>query len=278
MKNDEYFGEMEVYLDSFLAELAIARATPDAMELELEFGYQGCAEGGLCYMPQTRVLTVSLPEATAVSALESATPAGAGAPMSEQAFLADVLVNQSIWKAIGLFFLAGLALALTPCVLPMIPILSGIIAGQGKRATPGRSFMLSLTYVLGMALTYTVAGAAFAAAGQQAQTFFQQPWILVVFALLFVALALSMFGLYELSQGIGLIPMFMGLFAASFDVVALVTGIVSAVLSTLFGLNDWNQVVDQLEEIGTMDPEVVDQVSRFMYIRIPVQVIMVGKH
>jgi thiol:disulfide interchange protein DsbD len=80
----------------------------------------------------------------------------------------------------------------------MVPILSGIIAGQGRQATPARSFMLSLTYVLGMALTYTIAGAAFAAAGQQAQTFFQQPWILVAFALLFVALALSMFGLYEL--------------------------------------------------------------------------------
>jgi len=80
----------------------------------------------------------------------------------------------------------------------MIPILSGIIAGQGTQATPTRSFVLSLTYVLGMSLTYAIAGAAFAAAGQQAQTFFQQTWILVPFALMFVALALAMFGLYEL--------------------------------------------------------------------------------
>jgi thiol:disulfide interchange protein DsbD len=80
----------------------------------------------------------------------------------------------------------------------MIPILSGIIAGQGAAATPRRSFMLSVVYVLGMALTYTIAGAAFAAAGQQAQAFFQQPWIIIAFAALFVVLALAMFGLFDL--------------------------------------------------------------------------------
>ncbi len=200
MKHDEYFGEMEVYLDSFLAELAIARATPDAMELELELGYQGCAEGGLCYMPQTRVLTVSLPEATAVSTLGRATSAGTGAPQSEQAFLADVLVNQGIWKAIGLFFLAGLALALTPCVLPMIPILSGIIAGEGDNVTPARGFTLALSYVLGMAIVYTAAGIVAAAAGLQLQAMFNQPWVLVLFSALFVFLALGMFGLFELQM------------------------------------------------------------------------------
>jgi thiol:disulfide interchange protein DsbD len=96
------------------------------------------------------------------------------------------------------FFGFGLLLAFTPCVLPMIPILSGIIAGQGESATPRRSFLLSVTYVLGMALTYTIAGAAFAAAGQQAQAFFQHPWIIIAFAALFVALALAMFGLFDL--------------------------------------------------------------------------------
>ena len=194
MKTDEYFGEMEVYLDSFLAELAIARATPAAMTLELEFGYQGCAEGGLCYMPQTRVLAVDLPEATTVGALES-TP-----PVSEQAFLADVLVNKSIWNAIGLFFLAGLALALTPCVLPMIPILSGIIAGEGESVTPMRGFTLALSYVLGMAIVYTAAGIAAAAAGMQLQAMFNQPWVLILFSGLFVFLALGMFGLFELQM------------------------------------------------------------------------------
>lgn len=194
MKTDEYFGEMEVYLDSFLGELTIARATPDPMTLELEFGYQGCAEGGLCYMPQTRVLTVELPEATSVGAL--APPP----PVSEQAFLADVLVNQSIWNAIGLFFLAGLALAFTPCVLPMIPILSGIIAGEGDDVTPMRGFTLALSYVLGMAIVYTAAGIAAAAAGMQLQAMFNQPWVLILFSGLFVFLALGMFGLFELQM------------------------------------------------------------------------------
>ncbi|MCG8369036.1 MAG: protein-disulfide reductase DsbD [Proteobacteria bacterium] len=196
MKTDEYFGETEVYLDSFLAPLAIARATPGAMELGLEFAYQGCAEGGLCYMPQTRVLTVSLPEATSVGAL----PAATGAPVSEQAFLADVLVNRSIWKAIGIFFLAGLALALTPCVLPMIPILSGIIAGEGDEVTPMRGFTLALSYVLGMAIVYTAAGVAAAAAGLQLQAAFNQPWVLILFSALFVVLALGMFGAFELQM------------------------------------------------------------------------------
>ncbi len=196
MKNDEYFGDVEVYLESFLSPLAIARATPEAMELELELGYQGCAEGGLCYMPQTRVLTISLPEATTVSEL---TPQ-AGAPVSEQAFLADVLTNQSIWKAIGIFFLAGLALALTPCVLPMIPILSGIIAGEGDEVTPMRGFSLALSYVLGMAIVYTGAGVAAAAAGMQLQAAFNQPWVLILFSGLFVFLALGMFGVFELQM------------------------------------------------------------------------------
>jgi thiol:disulfide interchange protein DsbD len=200
MKSDEYFGEMEVYLDSFIAKLVIARATPEAMTLELELGYQGCAEGGLCYMPQTRVMTVELPEATAVGALEPTTPVEPGAPVSEQAFLADVLLNQSIWKAIGIFFVAGLALALTPCVLPMIPILSGIIAGEGDEVTPMRGFTLALSYVLGMAIVYTGAGVAAAAAGMQLQATFNQPWILILFSGLFVFLALGMFGAFELQM------------------------------------------------------------------------------
>ncbi len=85
-------------------------------------------------------------------------------------------------------------------MLPMVPILSGLIAGQGANVTTGRAFSLSLTYVLGMALTYTIAGAAFAAAGQQVQAVFQQPWIIVLFAALFIALAMSMFGLYTLQM------------------------------------------------------------------------------
>ena len=202
IKVDESFGEMEVYLDSFIAPLTIARATPEAMELELEVGYQGCAEGGLCYMPQTRVFTVSLPEATTVSDI-TAMPAG-DAPVSEQARLAGIITGSSIWVAAGLFFIAGLGLAFTPCVLPMVPILSGIIAGEGEGVTPMRGFTLALSYVMGMAIVYTGAGIAAAAVGVQLQATFNQPWILILFSGLFVLLALGMFGAYDLQMPSGI--------------------------------------------------------------------------
>ena len=127
----------------------------------------------------------------------AATPAGF---VSEQDRFASLITSGNIFLMLGGFFLAGLVLAFTPCVLPMVPILSGIIAGQGKNVTTGRAFSLSLTYVLGMSLTYTIAGALCAAAGKQVQTIFQQPWILVLFATLFVALALSMFGLFTIQM------------------------------------------------------------------------------
>jgi thiol:disulfide interchange protein DsbD len=207
MKTDEYFGEVEVYLDSIIAPLAIARATPAAMELELEVGYQGCADGGLCYMPQTRVFKVSLPEATTVSPVTASTaaaPIGPEAPQSEQARLARIITVSSIWVAAGLFFVAGLGLAFTPCVLPMVPILSGIIAGEGDDVTPMRGFSLALSYVLGMALIYTGAGIVAAAAGMQLQATFNQPWVLILFSLLFVVLALGMFGLFDLQMPSGI--------------------------------------------------------------------------
>ena len=198
IKVDEYFGEMEVYHESIIAPVGIARATPEAMDLEIEVSYQGCADGGLCYMPQTRVFTVSLPEAMAVSDLASIS--SAVAPVSEQARLAQIITGSSIWVAAGLFFLAGLGLAFTPCVLPMVPILSGIIAGEGDNVSPMRGFTLALSYVMGMAIIYTAAGIAAAALGLQLQATFNQPWILIMFAGLFVVLALGMFGAYDMQM------------------------------------------------------------------------------
>jgi len=197
-KYDEFFGESQVYYDEVIGRLAIARATPEAMELELEVGYQGCADGGLCYLPQTKVLTVSLPEATTVSDLSELAPPDQ--PVSEQARLARVITESSIWVAIGVFFLAGLGLAFTPCVLPMVPILSGIIAGEGDNVSPMRGFTLALSYVMGMAIIYTAAGVAAAAAGMQLQATFNQPWILILFSGLFVVLAVGMFGAYDLQM------------------------------------------------------------------------------
>ncbi len=202
---DEFFGEQEVYYDEVMARLSIARATPEAMDLELEVNYQGCADDGLCYVPLTKVMTVSLPEATAIADLSTlpARTAG-GAPVSEQGRLAKIITESSIWAAAGVFFLAGLGLAFTPCVLPMVPILSGIIAGEGDDVSAIRGFTLALSYVMGMALIYTAAGVAAAAAGLQLQAMFNQPWVLILFAGLFVALALGMFGTYELQMPSGI--------------------------------------------------------------------------
>lgn len=198
VKTDEWLGEQEVYFDEVFGKVAIARATPDALQLDIELSYQGCKVDGICYLPTSKVFTVSLPEATAVSELSR--PPADGAPVSEQARLARIITGSSIWLAVGLFFLAGLGLAFTPCVLPLVPILSGIIAGEGDDVSPMRGFTLALSYVMGMAIVYTVAGVAAAAAGLQLAATLNQPWILVLFAGLFVVLALGMFGAYDLQM------------------------------------------------------------------------------
>ena len=198
IKFDEFFGESEVYFDDVFATLPLARATPAAMDLELEVSFQGCAEGGLCYPPTTRVVSTSLPQAVKVSDLAALPPRDE--PVTEQGRLAQIITYSSIWVTIGVFFLAGLGLAFTPCVLPMVPILSGIIAGDGDTVSPSRGFTLAFSYVMGMALIYTAAGVAAAAAGLQLQATFNQPWILILFSGLFVLLSLSMFGAYDLQM------------------------------------------------------------------------------
>ncbi len=209
MKFDEFFGDQEVYTTDVLWQQAIARGTPEAMSLDIEVEYQGCAEAGLCYNPQTVVLTVELPEATAVTALTGGgsggeSGGGSGAPISEQGKLAAVITGSSIWVSVGVFFLAGLGLAFTPCVLPMVPILSGIIAGEGDDVSPARGFTLALAYVMGMAIVYTGAGVVAAMAGANLQAIFNQPWVLITFSSLFVFLSLAMFGLFELQMPSGI--------------------------------------------------------------------------
>jgi thiol:disulfide interchange protein DsbD len=196
-EHDEYFGDQVVFFDAMQADIPVAAAA-GTRELTLKVSYQGCAEAGLCYPPIKKDLKVMLAAAGTIAA----TP-GTDAPgrmRSEQDMLAEKIRSGSLLAVLATFFGAGLLLALTPCVLPMVPILSGIIVGAGRDrpVSRGRAFSLSVAYVLGMALTYTIAGAAFAAAGQQAQAFFQKPWIIVLFAALFVALALGMFGVFNL--------------------------------------------------------------------------------
>src|SRR5262245_5365126 len=196
-KHDEFFGDVEVYYDVLSATVPVSHSG-DASSFEIQVTYQGCADAGLCYPPVTKTVAIDMPLPGTLA--KGATSASGGtAPMvSEQDSLSSLIAGGSLLAVIVKLFGWGLLLAFTPCVLPMIPILSGIIAGQGAAATPRRSFALSVVYVLGMALTYTIAGAAFAAAGKQAQACFQQPWIIISFAGLFVALALAMFGVYDL--------------------------------------------------------------------------------
>ncbi|HEY6454602.1 MAG TPA: protein-disulfide reductase DsbD [Steroidobacteraceae bacterium] len=204
---DEYFGTQQVYHQALSATLPVARARSSAnFNLAVAVTYQGCANAGLCYVPITRTLAVSLPPGggaavnTAAIAAAPATAAGAGAFVSAQDRLAGLIRNGNLFVVIVTFFGSGLLLAFTPCVLPMVPILSGIIAGHGSNVTTSRAFLLSLSYVLGMACTYTVAGIAVAAAGSHVQALFQQTWVIVLFAALFVVLSLSMFGLYTLQM------------------------------------------------------------------------------
>ena len=183
------------------ARLPMARATPESMDLNLEIKYQGCADGGICYPPVSKLMTVSLPAATAVSALAAvAASSSSAAPVSEQARLAQIITGSGLGLVVATFFGLGLLLAFTPCVLPMVPILSGIIAGEGDNTSSARGFSLALSYVMGMALVYTAAGVAAAAAGLQLQAIFNQPWVLALFSSLFIVLALGMFGMFDLQM------------------------------------------------------------------------------
>jgi thioredoxin:protein disulfide reductase len=195
--SDEYFGEQEVYRQSLDASFSVPPSA--AKSVDVKVTYQGCADAGLCYPPETKLLSISLEGAPAAGA--GATPA-AGEFVSEQDSYAEKIRHGNLFLVLLSFFGAGLLLAFTPCVLPMVPILSGIIAGSGQNVTTRRSFMLSLSYVLGMAFTYTAAGIAAGAIGQgfNLQATFNQPWIVAIFSLLFVVLAASMLGLFTIEM------------------------------------------------------------------------------
>ncbi|WP_343803200.1 protein-disulfide reductase DsbD [Marinobacterium maritimum] len=208
MKDDPLFGQVEVYHN--LAEVALLLGHSEGANdsADLQVSYQGCWEGGICYPPVTKTVSVSdLPAAAGLSwptdkaSQVESTPqevAESAVPLSEQDQFARLLADGNWLLMLGAFFLAGLALSLTPCVLPMIPILSSIIAGQGHHLSTMRAFLLSLVYVLAMALTYTLAGIAAGLFGANLQAAFQNPWIIGSFSAVFVLLAFSMFGFYDL--------------------------------------------------------------------------------
>jgi len=199
VKDDPSFGRTEVYHEDFSVSVKLSRALGADEQLVLEATWQGCNEAvGVCYPPIKRdfTLVAGAGVATAVASAQDA-PTEPVAD-SDTSKIERVLAGGSFWAVVAMFFGLGLLLSLTPCVFPMIPILSGIIAGQKTELTKTSGFMLSLAYVLGMAITYALAGVAAALSGTLISNALQNPWALGFGALIFVGLALSMFGFYEL--------------------------------------------------------------------------------
>ncbi len=194
-KSDDIFGKVEVYYKTVAIRLPVERTSSGPLPLKLKVTSQGCADAGVCYPPQTQSVSLELPDPASAPPASAANVAVDG---DESGKIAGVLKNAGFWANLAFFFLAGLGLSLTPCVFPMIPILSGIIAGQGHKISRGRGFALSLTYVLGMAVTYAAAGVAAGMTGTLLAAALQSPWVLSAFALVFVVLSFSMFGFYEL--------------------------------------------------------------------------------
>ncbi len=204
LKHDPNFGETHVFHHPFQVEIVLDRADDAATRIELDASYQGCSEQGLCYPGQDKTLQIDLPdskqqtEGSGQLIGDTKPKTESIAPPTENSKIAQLFEHGSFWLIISFFFGAGLLLALTPCVFPMIPILSGIIVGRGHKITKMHAFILSLSYVLGMAVTYAAAGVAAGLSGDLISNALQTPWVLGSFAAVFVVLSLSMFGFYEL--------------------------------------------------------------------------------
>ena len=199
LKHDEYFGDIYVFHHQAQAILPITSIENGVKAVNFKVKYQGCSEiSGICYPPITKEVSLKLNPISSAAAAQTANKSRL--PISEQDRIAESLKSGSSWFIILSFFGFGLLLAFTPCVFPMIPILSGIIIGQGDKISTRSAFTLSVIYVLAMAVTYTVAGVAAGVFGENIQAAFQNPWILGSFAAVFVLLSLSMFGFYELQM------------------------------------------------------------------------------
>lgn len=181
---DEFYGKSEIYPQDLTIPVTITEAGPAA---SITLRYQGCAAAGFCYPPETREIPLSPVKAVANSASVAA------APVSVTEAASSPLPFSPLWA-----LLIGIGVAFTPCVLPMYPLISGIILGGNRQLSLGRLLALSMVYVQGMALTYTLLGVVVAAAGLRFQAALQHPYVLIALSLLFVVLALSMFGLFSL--------------------------------------------------------------------------------
>ncbi len=205
-KQDPNFGKTEVFHEPVQALIRLRRDSPQQIRLLLTVGFQGCSEKGLCYPPVTRQFPIALAAlSTSGSSTQLSAEAESSLPASdlirqpaEDRQIAGLLGTGKFWLIMASFLGFGLLLSFTPCVLPMIPILSGLIAGQGSKVTRMRGFTLAGMYVLGMAIAYAIAGVLAGLSGTLLSAALQNAWVLGAFAGVFVLLALSMFGFYEL--------------------------------------------------------------------------------
>lgn len=194
-KNDPEFGRVAIYRQKVSFDVPIERWPAGEPVLDAVVSYQGCAEDGICYPPLKKLLSLRPGEGTR----SPRRPMDVGAfRLSETDSIAVRLSETSFAVTIAIFLGLGFLLAFTPCVLPMVPILSGIIVGQKERVTAPHAFALSLTYVVAMAITYALAGIAAGLLGHNLQATFQQPLAIIGFSAVFVALACAMFGLYSI--------------------------------------------------------------------------------
>ncbi len=204
IKDDPYFGKVETYKGVLKAEILLANIVN--RDIEISAKYQGCWEGGVCYPPQEKHVNLTLPASTKNTASKSveafvnvsALDVDKTTYKSEDVGIVNILKSDKLWWVLASFFGFGLLLSFTPCVFPMIPILSGIIVGQGTHISLTRAFFMSLVFVLTMSFTYALAGVITGYSGENLQIWFQNPWVITSFSAVFVVLALSMFGYFDI--------------------------------------------------------------------------------
>ncbi len=210
-KHDEYFGDIKVFHDDVTAPIPVI-GDLKGQKVQVELVYQGCADAGLCYPPIFKTVDYDPAGDSSVSVSAAAPSVTAAAAASASASSTDTLSDdeklvrlfkgESLWTVLTSLLGFGLLLAFTACMYPMIPIVSSIIVGQGEKITAMKGFMLSLVYVLAMAVTFGVIGAIFGFTGEASNIAaqMQKPWVLILFAALFVLLSLSMFGFYNIQM------------------------------------------------------------------------------
>ena len=196
-KQDEFHGKFQSYTGTVVVTVPLKNSQGI---LDLDIGYQGCSTDGFCYPPVKQTLHVDMAKIIGPTDLTDYLVTQGASPddFSEQGAVTQLLAGHHYVFILFSFLLLGLLLAFTPCVLPMVPILSSIIIGFGKNISTRKAFSLSLSYVMGMALAYAAAGVIVALAGSSVQVALEKPWVIVLFSIMFFLLALSLFGLFEL--------------------------------------------------------------------------------